>query len=206
MRGFPRVLHLVVTSALCLGCEPAAEPTPIVATGGPATRAAENPWPHEGKPREWRSIVLHHTATDRGSVEGIHEAHLRRKWLGIGYHFVIGNGAGMPDGRIEATFRWRTQLHGAHAGVNVHNEHGIGIVLVGNFEKRAPTERQLVAVKRLVSILTERYGIAAENVVPHRDVRATVCPGKHFPLDDVLRAAGATDVHLADFNQRGNVR
>jgi len=138
--------------------------------------------------------VLHHTATDRGSVESIHAAHLKRKdsqgrpWKGIGYHFVIGNGNGMPDGQVESTFRWRTQIHGAHAGKREYNEYGIGIALVGNFEEEPPSEAQLRAVKRLVATLKRAYDIPSNEVVGHNDVRATACPGKYFPLAKVSRA------------------
>ena len=48
---------------------------------------------------------------------------------GLAYHFVIGNGDGMPDGEIEPTFRWREQIQGAHAGAGEYNEQGIGIAL-----------------------------------------------------------------------------
>jgi N-acetyl-anhydromuramyl-L-alanine amidase AmpD len=117
--------------------------------------------------------VIHHTATSRGSVESIHEAHLQRKdkvgnaWLGIGYHFVIGNGNGMVDGAIESTFRWREQLHGAHAGGSEHNQHGIGIALVGNFEEEPPSPAQLAATKRLVAALKSEYRIKSDQVVAH---------------------------------------
>ena len=150
-----------------------------------------NLWKPEVAARDWKHIVLHHTATSRGSVESIHEAHLKRRdkggnpWLGIGYHFVIGNGNGMPDGEIEPTFRWRQQMHGAHAGVGNYNRQGIGIVLVGNFEKQPPTAAQLMAVKRLVRTLKAKYRIDAEHVIGHSDVKATACPGKYFPLDEV---------------------
>jgi len=155
---------------------------------------AGNPWKPKVKPRKWNSIVIHHTATSRGSVASIHAAHLKRKdangrpWRGIGYHFVIGNGNGMKDGAIEPTFRWRTQLHGAHAGNRKHNEHGIGIALVGNFEKRRPTKAQLAAVKRLVAVLKRSYHITSEDVIGHNDIRATACPGRYFPLAEVSDA------------------
>lgn len=148
--------------------------------------------------REWTSIVIHHTASRRGSVESIHEAHLQRKdgagnaWQGIGYHFVIGNGDGMGDGEVEPTFRWREQMHGAHAGDNEYNQHGIGIVLVGNFEDAPPSAAQLAAVKRLVGALRSEYRISADKVVGHRDVKATECPGKHFPMAEVSRSGGDT--------------
>jgi len=149
----------------------------------------------EGVPREWRYIVLHHTATDRGDVASIDAEHRRqfdrdgKPWLGIGYHFVIGNGHPMPDGQVEPTFRWREQLHGAHAGEAEHNDLGIGICLVGNFEAAAPTPLQVKACRQLVSVLAEEYDIAPENVVGHSDVKATACPGRLFPLEQMIAAA-----------------
>jgi N-acetyl-anhydromuramyl-L-alanine amidase AmpD len=148
-------------------------------------------WKPDAAPREWKFIVLHHTATETGDVASIHEAHLKNKdkngnhWLGIGYHFVIGNGSGMRDGEIEPTFRWREQMHGAHAGVGDYNQQGIGIVLVGNFEKHPPSTLQLEAAKHLVSTLAAQYGIPAENVLGHGDVKATECPGAFFPLQEI---------------------
>jgi len=150
-----------------------------------------NAWSPDEPSRDWRYIVLHHTAASSGNVESIHNAHLKNKdkngqpWQGIGYHFVIGNGRGMNDGEIQPTFRWRRQLAGAHAGVNEYNQHGIGIVLVGNLEQAPPTERQLEAVIRLVSELSRRYEIATTDIIGHGDVKATECPGRHFPLAEV---------------------
>lgn len=152
-------------------------------------------WQPTAKPRDWKHIVLHHTATDRGSVESIHEVHRQRKdaagnaWLGIGYHFVVGNGDGMRDGLVEPTFRWRGQLHGAHAGNREYNEQGIGIVLVGNFEKQAPSPAQRRSLEALIASLSSEFDIPAKNVVPHRDLKATACPGKYFPLHDTAFAA-----------------
>lgn len=141
---------------------------------------------------------MHHTATSRGSVESIHETHLQRKdsqgnnWMGIGYHFVIGNGNGMADGAVEPTFRWREQLHGAHAGSSDYNSHGIGIVLVGDFEESRPTRAQLAAVKQLVGSLKATFGITSNNVVGHGDVKATECPGQYFPMEEIGQAVPET--------------
>ena len=76
----------------------------------PPTIAIEpsNPWKPEAEVRDWEYIVIHHTASSSGSVESIHELHSKKKdksgnsWLGIGYHFVIGNGGvqGLPQIRI----------------------------------------------------------------------------------------------------------
>ena len=164
---------------------------------------AINPWKPDVELREWSYIVLHHTASETGSVESIHEEHLKRKdkkgnhWLGIGYHFVIGNGSGMSDGEIEQTFRWRQQLQGAHAGIADYNQHGIGIVLIGNFENSPPTSAQTSSVKKLVGILKREYGIASGKVIGHNDVKATECPGKLFPMSDVQDSIALLDGHAA---------
>ncbi|MGQ0635101.1 MAG: peptidoglycan recognition protein family protein [Planctomycetaceae bacterium] len=178
---------------------PASIPTP-----------GRNAWQPNAKARDWKYIVIHHTATNSGSVESIHESHLKNKdkngnpWLGIGYHFVIGNGAGMPDGAIEPTFRWRTQIQGAHAGSQdkAYNELGIGVCLVGDFEKSPPTPAQRRAVKLLVQSLKSDYHISSANVVGHKDIRAsaTECPGKFFNMADVAADVPAL---LFGFDQQG---
>lgn len=170
--------------------EPLSEPQPA--------QTLNHPWQPTAQARDWTSIVIHHTATDQGSVESIHETHVAKEWLGIGYHFVIGNGNGMSDGEIEPTFRWREQLHGAHAGTDEYNQHGIGIALVGNFDEKPPTAAQLAAIKRLVAVLKTEYAIDSEHVIGHGEVKATACPGKLFPLTEV------SEVNVAEFNRRNN--
>ena len=143
-------------------------------------------------PRPWSTIILHHSATPGGSVASIDAAHRAKKdragnpWLGIGYHFVIGNGRQMADGEVQPTFRWLKQLAGAHAGDRQQNERGIGICLIGNFEQAAPTARQIEAVRDLTRILSRRYAISRERVLRHQDIQATACPGRLFPWDQFL--------------------
>jgi hypothetical protein len=145
------------------------------------------------QPRDWKYIVIHHTATRTGSVESIHQTHLARRdaagnpWRGIGYHFVIGNGHGMADGHIEATFRWRDQIDGAHAGDATYNNQGIGICLIGNFEQDPPTEAQLEALAALTRSLSAEYDIPPRNIKGHCDVRSTACPGRYFPMQELTQ-------------------
>lgn len=170
------------------------EPTSESVDNAAFASRTSNPWKPKGKEREWKYVVLHHTASEAGSVRSIDAAHKQRKdsagkpWLGIGYHFVIGNGNGMEDGEIQPTFRWKKQIHGAHAGVADYNELGVGIVLVGNFEKHRPTSAQLRSARRLVSTLRSAYRISSKNIVTHGDVNKTACPGKYFSLARITRA------------------
>jgi N-acetyl-anhydromuramyl-L-alanine amidase AmpD len=144
------------------------------------------------KLREWKYVVLHHTATETGSVESIDAAHKLRKdasgnsWRGIGYHFLIGNGHGMKDGEVAATFRWKDQTDGAHAGSAQYNTQGIGICLVGNFDDEPPTPAQMKALRDLMATLRTECRIETDGIVRHTDIKATACPGKKFPWDTLL--------------------
>ena len=59
---------------------------------------------------DWRTITLHHSATQRGSARLFHRDHLRRRMGGLFYHFVIGNGSYTRDGEIEVGWRWKKQI------------------------------------------------------------------------------------------------
>ncbi|MCY3023044.1 MAG: peptidoglycan recognition family protein [Planctomycetota bacterium] len=133
--------------------------------------------------REWRHIVVHHSASANGSLASFDRAHRERGWDGIGYHFVIGNGNGSGDGQVEPTYRWRQQLQGAHAGVAEYNQHGIGICLVGDFEHNGrPTGRQMASLRALVRFLQVKTGVPTCEVVGHGDFRCTDCPGKWLDM------------------------
>lgn len=138
----------------------------------------------------WTTVVLHHSATDRGSAATFDQDHRSRGWEGLGYHFVIGNGKGSGDGQIEVSSRWHEQKHGAHCKTsdNYFNEHGIGICLVGDFTKYRPTARQMQSLQQLIAFLSERCNIRPERVTTHGAVTGkTLCPGRHFSLQNVRR-------------------
>ena len=155
-------------------------------------------WMADVEETQWEYIIVHHSATESGSVESMHEEHLKRtdeegnRWLGIGYHFVIGNGRGMPDGTVQSTFRWKEQIHGAHSGSAVFNSRGIGICVVGNFEETPPSKAQLNSLKALVKVLSIRHRIAPERFMGHAAVKTTACPGRHFPLNEVRQVISET--------------
>jgi N-acetyl-anhydromuramyl-L-alanine amidase AmpD len=137
--------------------------------------------------RDWRYVVIHHSGTRSGSEAVFDRYHREHNgWRGVGYDFVIGNGHGSPDGLVEVTFRWEKQQVGAHAGHDLYNQHGIGICLVGDFEKGRPTPAQMEALVGLVNYLQERCNIPTINVMGHRHLRPkhTRCPGANFPWYD----------------------
>ncbi len=144
--------------------------------------------PAAGISGRWTCIVIHHSADDRGTPESIDRAHRQRGWDELGYHFVIGNGDGYPDGQIYVGSRWQKQKHGAHCKVpgNYYNEHGIGICLVGNFDEHSPSEPQMQALARLVLFLEDRCGFSYDRVLTHGGITGkTRCPGRYFSMNDL---------------------
>lgn len=135
--------------------------------------------------RDWRWIVVHHSGSPRGDATSIDVAHERgRGWDGIGYHFVIGNGSPMPRGRIEATFRWRGQREGAHAGAGdsqrPYNHSGIGVCVVGDYRAGGLDPVVEARLAELCALLVRACPtLSAERIIGHRDVpgKATACPG-----------------------------
>ncbi len=152
--------------------------------------------PPRGKEHRWKAIIIHHSAQSTGNMAMIDKYHREVKgWDGVGYDFVIGNGKGSTDGKIEVTFRWRKQIAGAHCGGtpnNWANESGIGICLVGDFTKTKPSYRQGLALKKLVRFLKKRYGIPTSKIYGHADTpgytRGSICPGKYFPMSSFKRS------------------
>lgn len=144
--------------------------------------------PRGVRARRWRYIVIHHSATPTGNAAIFDRYHRNRGMKnGLAYHFVIGNGKGAGDGEIEVGGRWTKQLQGGHVRSRRMNEIGIGVCLVGDFEKSYPTRKQIESLVALLKYLTRKHNIPKGRVVGHRNVRGgdTKCPGKHFSLVQV---------------------
>ncbi len=159
-------------------------------------RPKGHPWsvPEGVGVRKWRYIVIHHSATEIGNAEIFDRSHRLRGFDELGYHFVINNGRGETDGRVEVGSRWTRQKWGAHTGGtpdNEFNNYGIGVALVGDFSNKLPSEAQLRSLDQLVGYLVDSYNIPAENVIGHRQApnACTECPGdalQHY-ISNTLR-------------------
>lgn len=143
------------------------------------------------EPKRWKYVVTHHSGIENGNGRTYDREHRRRGYEnGLAYHFVIGNGRDSGEGEIEIGPRWLRQIHGGHVRNESFNEHGIGICLVGNFEKRLVSSKQLASFTALVDWLrtSAPLGIKPAFTV-HRwvDRNHTVCPGKYFPYTAMTR-------------------
>jgi hypothetical protein len=183
----PEITYLPPSSPQVIYKPPVTTPTmPEVKVNGtvPAN------WVPPGRiEKNWTAIVIHHSDTTRGNAAIFDKEHREvRGWDGVGYDFVIGNGAGSGDGQVEVTFRWTQQRVGAHCKTpnNWANEEAVGICLVGDFNSTLPTNAQISSLRKLVEFLQKRYTIPKTRIYGHGTTpgaHVTDCPGKRFPLN-----------------------
>jgi N-acetyl-anhydromuramyl-L-alanine amidase AmpD len=133
---------------------------------------------------KWTAIVIHHSGSPADSPAEIDQRHRRAGLAGLGYHFVVGNGTRMADGAVHVGERWLEQQPGAHvAGPDgaYFNGCSIGICLVGDGDRRAPSDAQVNRVIQLVSDLARELDIPRDRIFLHRDLATTSSPGRLFP-------------------------
>ena len=123
--------------------------------------------------RTIKRIVIHHSASPKNSttVKDIERWHVAEGYDGIGYNRIIEGDGDVVMGRDDARIP-------AHA--YGHNKDSLGICVIGNFEKEAPSQQQIERLVQVLAILCKRYGVAAEAIVGHRDLLPTACPGKNL--------------------------
>lgn len=167
--------------------------------------AVPRAWGRDVEARDWKWIVVHHSASDGGGAVLFDQWHRKRGWDELGYHFVIDNGDGRPDGEVEVGSRWFKQKQGAHAksASGEFNEQGIGICLVGNFEKTQPTPAQWSALVKLVTYLAREYDVPASRIIGHHDVNSvTLCPGKNLDLAQLRDAVSHFEARVGAPGQK----
>lgn len=130
----------------------------------------------------WSKLTVHHSAEtssdptggsleeSSASLRGIQRFHIEENgWGDIGYHFLIDAAGRIFEGR---ELRWQ----GAHAG-GANNAQNIGICLLGDLERRAPTPAALKSLELLVADLRTRFKIRENRLYAHRELNTTTCPG-----------------------------
>ena len=121
-------------------------------------------------------IVLHHAAAHTCTAQQIDNWHKGNGWSGIGYHFFIRKDGSIYRGRPE----WAV---GAHA--SGRNSDTIGVCVEGDYEEeRTMPQTQKNSVKEILRYLKGKYPKA--ELKGHRDVGATGCPGKYYPMSEMV--------------------
>lgn len=142
------------------------------------------------KPARWQRIVVHHSAghdSDKLDAAAIQRFHVeQRGWRDIGYHFLVER---VGDVFVAVMGR-PLDMVGSHA--RGHNADSVGVCLVGDFTAAPPPAAQLDVAAKLIAGLvwslseTLDYEFEDIEVVPHRELGRTACPGDSFPFDELL--------------------
>lgn len=160
-------------------------------------------WP-QAYPKEVKKIIVHHTATTDSltkpeeAMRAIYYYHaVTRGWGDIGYNFVIA-----PDGTV---FQGRAGEDGVVAGhASGYNTGTVGIALIGNYEESQMPGEMMQALTGLIYEKAELHDIdidgrgkyrgnTMDNLLGHRDVDATACPGDYAfdYLEDIRKMVSA---------------
>jgi len=165
------VAAMTVTSGLLLLLEPGPSvPRPGVALrsidrGNEAVKPKDKLFDTDAREARWGSIVIHDSRTSQGSAQTLHYIHEQLGRGGLGYHFVIDNGPGSDDGKIEVGFRWSGQTPGAFFDAQMADwPDAVGICLIGDGDSGRFTEAQLKQLVWLVQQLQQRYDIPKADV------------------------------------------
>ena len=123
--------------------------------------------------RKINNIIIHHSATSpSASFDAIKKYHIEHNgWKDIGYHYVIDGKGTVHKGRKDETI-------GAHA--KGKNKDTLGICVLGNYENIMVEKHVLDTLILLLNRLLETYKLSPDNVLGHRDVNPTLCPGKNL--------------------------
>ncbi len=125
---------------------------------------------HEG----WTPVNFTNAADTYDRIETIRQIHTRdRGWADIGYHFVIDRAGRVIQGRD-------LRYQGAH--VSEHNQHNLGILVLGNFEQQKPTAQQVESLGRFVAMQMKAHRIVKSRILTHQEINPTECPGRHLQV------------------------
>lgn len=129
----------------------------------------------------YKGIILHHTATPQTfTVADVRQIHLNKGFGDVGYHFLFQLGS---DGHYHLKNGRSVLYQGGHTdvkGKNYNNTH-IGVSIIGNFEKDYLTEVQYQDLLSGLCHLLKKFNLF--QLLGHKEVKATACPGKHIDLN-----------------------
>lgn len=134
-------------------------------------------------PGRWDSIVIYHSASPYGTPASLEARQRELTRQGMGFHFLIGNGAGMGDGDIHVGYRWMDQADGLHnlgQSGRIDSRHAVGICLIGDGNRRPFTRMQVQRLAQLVGALARELGIDPDRVYLQSDLAETGSPGRYF--------------------------
>jgi N-acetylmuramoyl-L-alanine amidase/Stage II sporulation protein len=169
-----------------------------------------------------KKIIIHHTDSDirdlngdlktdgqdfRAMVRAIYRFHaVTRGWGDIGYNYLIDPLGNVYEGRYGGD-----RVIGAHA--KCFNTGTLGISIIGNYQDNPVPEPALDSLITLIALKSQQFGIDPSgssmfhgkdlfNILGHRDVGHTTCPGDQlYALLPQIRQRAAFSLKNGSFTQ-----
>jgi len=131
------------------------------------------------------SIVLHHSASWHDNYESIRAYHRTKWWVqDAAYHLILSNGnTDVPLGHLEATGRYKNLSYSIATMNPRYNLRAIHVCVIGNYHERPVSRSMRPVIGHALKSLMDKYNIPRDRIVFHRDIGATVCPGKYITKD-----------------------
>lgn len=172
---------LTLTSALLLALAPAPlapdASSSLFAIDAPESMDAVFQTQVSSSQGRWKYIYIHHSRTATGNALTI-----SAPGIGLGDHFVIGNGDGAIDGEIQIGQRWNQQSSAnPPPGATGIDPACISICLIGDFDRTMPTPTQIRRLGQLVNALQSRYDVPAGRVLLMSQPGSAAGTGRYFP-------------------------
>ena len=126
-------------------------------------------------------IIIHHPEW-YGDIVGLNNIMRNMGYSMIGYNYYVRKDGSVWKGRPD----WAT-------GANCYgqNTQSLGVCFEGNFEKDAEMPKeQFNSGVELIQYLKNKYGIS--EVGGHKQYYNTSCPGKNFPLTDLINSVNGS--------------
>src|SRR3989338_121551 len=164
-------------------------------------------WPLQ-YPEEVQKVIIHHTATTGNldnppqAIRDIYHYHaITRGWGDIGYNYLVDQQGNIYEGRYGGE-----GVVGAHSGPGNHGS--IGIAVLGNYQNSDVPEKVLTGLGKFIYKKSKIHNIDTtgfsdfrgqlrENILGHRDIMPTLCPGEHlYAKIPLLRGLSAQNLEL----------
>lgn len=171
-------------------------------------------WPLE-YPDKVNRIIIHHTATSttgeladsKAALRSIYFYHaVTRGWGDIGYNYIIDTKGNVYQGRYGDE-----GVVGGHAGAA--NKGSIGIAIVGNYQEKDPLPEVIQSLLNLIVEKSRLHKIRPDgfakfkdqlipNIIGHRDVMDTSCPGhKVYEMLPYIRLLATRALYIGKFEK-----
>lgn len=127
-------------------------------------------------PSKVTGLALHHMATN-ADIKTIERGHINQGWSAIGYNFWVAFDGTIYEGRG----------FNQGAGVDKQNSTVISIGFQGDYHNKPVSmpDEQFNAGIDIISYVKSKLPYIRK-IGGHKDFMATACPGKYFPLDEMI--------------------